>query len=118
MVFVYPNEYSYILRRLSSGGETSLKATFLATTLGLRRLSNVLNRSNFHSVIFAFSSSRIKLFLIFRKIFKNQKLIFRIKKKDSKRKESFWKNWVYVGGKTLICCGFSHSGWAKPLRRG
>jgi hypothetical protein len=41
VVFVYLNGYSYILCRLDSGGEASLKATFLATTLGLRRLLNL-----------------------------------------------------------------------------
>ena len=38
MVFVCLNGYFYILCRLDSGGEASLRATFLATTLGLRRL--------------------------------------------------------------------------------
>ncbi len=38
MVSVYLNEYSCQLRRLDSGGETNLNATFLATTSGLRRL--------------------------------------------------------------------------------
>jgi len=42
VVFVYPNEYFYQFCRLDSGGETSPKATFLATTLGLRRLFNFL----------------------------------------------------------------------------
>ncbi len=42
MVFVYLNEYFCEFCRLDSGGETSPKATFLATTLGPRRLLNSL----------------------------------------------------------------------------
>ncbi len=39
MVFVCLDEYAHELRRLDSRGETNPTATFLATTLGLRRLS-------------------------------------------------------------------------------
>jgi hypothetical protein len=45
VVFVYLNEYFPELCRLDSGGETSPKATFLATTLGLRRLFNFLTKA-------------------------------------------------------------------------
>ena len=38
MVIFYLPGYLYFFGRLDSGGETSPKATFLATTLGLRRL--------------------------------------------------------------------------------
>jgi hypothetical protein len=42
VVFVYLNVYFCQFCRLDSGGETSPKATFLATTLGPRRLFNFL----------------------------------------------------------------------------
>jgi hypothetical protein len=38
VVIFYLQGYLYFFGRLDSGGETSPKATFLATTLGLRRL--------------------------------------------------------------------------------
>jgi hypothetical protein len=38
VVIFYLRVYLYFFGRLDSGGETSPKATFLATTLGLRRL--------------------------------------------------------------------------------
>ena len=71
MVVVCPNEYVYILRRLSSGGETSLRAMFLATTLGLRRhfilrfiFRVVLKQFLFQSL---FVSSFLKIILEFEK---------------------------------------------------
>jgi hypothetical protein len=69
--------------RLSSGGETYPTATFLATTLGLRRLLNHIVWSNFCSR-FRTSSS---LFLVFKNIFENQLITIKMKKRDSKEKE-------------------------------
>jgi hypothetical protein len=46
---VCPDENTPVLCRLDPGGETSLHATFLATTLGLRRLFSFLRKSNFCS---------------------------------------------------------------------
>jgi len=93
VVFVYLNEYSYLLCRLSSGGETSLKATFLATTLGLRRPFYFVNRSNSRSITLLFFPL-IKLFLIFQKIFKNQEITWKMKRTEFKGIESLFKNAV------------------------
>jgi hypothetical protein len=45
VVIFYLRGYLYFFGRLDSGGETSPKATFLATTLGLRRLFNFLTKA-------------------------------------------------------------------------
>jgi len=71
VVLFCPNEYFYQFCRLDSGGETSPKATFLATTLGLRRhfilrfiFRVVLKQFLFQSL---FVSSFLKIILEFEK---------------------------------------------------
>jgi hypothetical protein len=54
VVIFYLEEYPYFLRRLDSGGETSPKATFLATTLGPRRLLHLLEAISNPNLFFSF----------------------------------------------------------------
>ena len=109
MVFVYLNGYFLYLCRLDSGGETSPKATFLATTSGLRRLFYLLfnNKSNF--------CSKILLFPPFTKLFSKTENHIKIKLlyQSTGRNFSPEKPLRLVpnkfGGKTPNPCGFLHS---------
>ncbi len=80
MVIFYLKEYSYLLRRLDSGGETSPKATFLATTLGPRRLLHLLEAISNPNLFFSFLKKILfvpeKIFLNSRPYSEDKNLIF------------------------------------------
>jgi hypothetical protein len=98
----YLNADPCFFGRLSSGGETYPTATFLATTLGLRRLLNFINRSNFCSRFLTFFS----LFLAFKNVFENQFIIRKMKNGDFKAKEFCCKTPVYAGKKPSPTANF------------
>ena len=82
MVFVYLNEYFCEFCRLDSGGETSPKATFLATTLGPRRLFISL-------IIEAISSPKVFRFFL-KKITLEIEKIFLNSRRSAKGKKSLF----------------------------
>jgi hypothetical protein len=109
VVFVYLNEYFSELRRLDSGGETSPKATFLATTLGLRRLFNLL--------IEAISGPK-SFFCSFPKKITNKidKIFLNSRRSPPKAKSLFSANKILTPQVSISCekslndCGFLHGG--------
>jgi hypothetical protein len=107
VVIFYLKEYLYLLCRLDSGGETNPKATFLATTLGPRRLFYLLGAIFNPNLIFSFLK---KILFEHEKIFLNS-ITYSEDKNLIFGESNFDVESVYFFcGKSLNNCGFFSNG--------